>query len=198
MRPFPSETSPPLVERFDAALASERGQQLLKANVVILQCVTEYPAAIADANLRAMNTIAREFDLPVGYSDHTLGLSASLAAVALGATMIEKHFTLDSTLPGPDHRASLEPADLKKLVSGIRDVEASLGDGKKVPVAAELKNVAIARRSLVAARDIRKGELFIEENIAVKRPGTGKSPMDYWLKLGVPASCDYGKDELLD
>jgi N-acetylneuraminate synthase len=192
------ETAPPSIERFNAAQASERGQQLLKANVIVLQCVTEYPAPIVDANLRAMKTIASEFQLSVGYSDHTLGLSASLAAVALGATMIEKHFTLDSTLPGPDHRASLEPADLKTLVIGIRDVEASLGDGQKVPTAAELKNVAVARKSLAAARPVRKGDIFTPDAIAIKRPGSGRSPMDYWTVLGTAATRDYRPDELIE
>ncbi len=192
------EKAPPSAGRFDAALASEQGQRLLKTKVVILQCVTEYPAPIADANLRAMNTIANEFGLPVGYSDHTLGMSASLAAVALGATMIEKHFTLDSSMPGPDHRASLEPDDFKNLVRGIREVEASLGDGRKVPVAAELKNMAVARKSLAAARPIKKGEAFTPDALTIKRPGTGRSPIEYWSLLGTTAERDYRPDEMIE
>ena len=192
------EDAAPSVQSFDAALKSSRAQDLLKENVVILQCVTEYPASIADANLRAMGTISREFRLPVGYSDHTLGMSASLAAVALGAMVIEKHFTLDCRLPGPDHRASLEPGHLKNLVRCIREVGESLGDGRKVPAPAELRNLPVARKSLAAARAIRKGEIFTAENISIKRPGTGRSPIDYWAVLGSPASRDYKPDDLIE
>ena len=143
---------------------------------VLLHCVSNYPADPADVNLRAMHTMATAFQVPVGYSDHTLGLEASLAAVALGACVIEKHFTLDRKLPGPDHAASLEPHELKQLVSGIRIIEQCLGTGRKTPAASELSTAAVARRSLVAAADLPEGTLLDEAHIAIKRPGTGLPP----------------------
>jgi len=144
---------------------------------VLLHCVSNYPADPADVNLRAMNTLATAFGMPVGYSDHTLGIELAIAAVALGACVIEKHFTLDRNLPGPDHRASLEPDELRALVHGIRIVEAALGHGRKEPVASEANTAAVARRSLVAARDIEPGAVLTEELIALRRPGTGLPPM---------------------
>ncbi len=143
---------------------------------VLLHCVSNYPADPRDVNLRAMDTLAAAFQVPVGYSDHTLGLEASLAAVARGACVIEKHFTLDRSLPGPDHAASLEPRELKQLVSGIRIIEQCLGTGRKTPAASELGTAAVARRSLVAAVDLPEGLLLDEAHIAVKRPGTGLPP----------------------
>lgn len=144
--------------------------------VILLHCVSNYPADPADANLRAMETMATKFGLPVGYSDHTPGVEVALAAVALGACVIEKHFTLDRDLPGPDHRASLEPDELGALVLAIRIVEAALGDGEKQPAASEVDTAAVARKSLVASRDIPPGTALTEDLIAVKRPGTGLSP----------------------
>jgi sialic acid synthase SpsE len=135
--------------------------------------------------------------LPVGLSDHTPGIHVTVAAVALGAVVIEKHLTLDRNLPGPDHRASLEPDEFRQLVTAVRQVEAALGDGTKAPARGELVNAPVARRSLVAARDIRRGEIFTSENVAVKRPGTGASPMRYWEWLGKVAERDYKKDQLL-
>ncbi|MDP6081692.1 MAG: N-acetylneuraminate synthase [Arenicellales bacterium] len=143
---------------------------------VLLHCVSNYPANPVDANLRAMRTMAMSFGAPVGFSDHTLGIEVAVAAVALGACVIEKHFTLDRSLPGPDHRASLEPAELTALVRGIRTVEAALGDGRKEPTASEANTAAIARKSLVAAREILAGSVLTEEMIAIKRPGTGLKP----------------------
>ena len=143
---------------------------------VLLHCVSNYPAEPADINLRAMQTMATAFGVPVGYSDHTLGIEVALAAVALGACVIEKHFTLDRSLPGPDHRASLEPNELAELVRGIRTVEAALGHGRKEPAASEANTAAVARRSLVAARDIPAGVVLTEEMIASRRPGTGLPP----------------------
>lgn len=143
---------------------------------VLLHCVSNYPADPADTNLRAMNTMATAFGLPVGYSDHTLGLEISLAAVALGACVIEKHITLDRSMPGPDHNASLEPDELAALVKGIRIVEAALGDGRKEPAASEANTAAVARKSLVAAKDVPAGTTLTEELIAIKRPGTGLPP----------------------
>lgn len=144
--------------------------------LVLLHCVSNYPADPADVNLRAMHTLAAAFGVPVGYSDHTLGIEVAIAAVALGACVIEKHFTLDCSLPGPDHRASLEPDELAALVRGIRTIEAALGHGRKEPAASEANTVAVARRSLVAARDIPAGTVLAEEMIAIKRPGTGLPP----------------------
>lgn len=144
--------------------------------VILLHCVSNYPAAAADVNLRAMSTMAREFELPVGYSDHTSGVEVALAAVALGACVIEKHFTLDRNLPGPDHKASLEPDELIALVSGIRMVKDALGDGRKQPAASEMDTARVARKSIVAARDIHPGEVLTRESIAIKRPGTGLLP----------------------
>jgi sialic acid synthase SpsE len=144
--------------------------------MVLLQCVSNYPADPADANLRAMLTMQREFEVPVGYSDHTLGIEVALAAVALGACVIEKHFTLDRNLPGPDHRASSDPAELAALVRGVRKVESAMGSGRKEPAASESDTAAVARRSLVAEIDIAPGTMLTPDMIGVKRPGTGLPP----------------------
>lgn len=183
---------------FEVAYGSEEGQRALAQHVTLLHCVTQYPAPPEAINLRAMDTLAAAFGLPVGYSDHTLGIEVSVAAVARGAAVIEKHFTLDRTLPGPDHAASLEPGELKQLVASIRNVERALGSTIKKPVAQELGNRPIARRSVVAARPIRRGEPLTAEALTVKRPGTGISPMDYWSLLGRPASRDYAADDLIE
>ena len=148
-------------------------QQAGNQNVVLLQCTSNYPANPADVNLRAMLTMCNAFNLPVGYSDHTPGIEVPLAAVAIGACVIEKHFTLDRNLPGPDHRASLEPPDLAAMVRGIRTVEAALGDGLKVPAESEANTASVARKSLVAGRDLPAGTVLIEDMMALKRPGTG-------------------------
>ena len=166
--------------------------------ITVLHCNTEYPTPFADVNLRAMLTIRDEFGVAVGYSDHTNGLEVSIAAVALGASVIEKHFTLDRRLPGPDHAASLEPAELKALVAAIRNTEAAIGDGVKRPSASEARNRDVARKSLVAARPIRAGEAFNEENLAIKRPGTGLSPMRWDEVLGRKAPRDFAADELIE
>lgn len=144
--------------------------------LILLHCVSSYPAAPQDVNLRAIETMARTFELPIGFSDHTQGIEIALAAVALGACVIEKHLTLDRNLPGPDHRASLEPQEMKALVQGIRKVEASLGHGRKEPAASEANTARVVRKSLVAARDIPAGSVLTEELIAIKRPGTGLAP----------------------
>jgi N,N'-diacetyllegionaminate synthase len=154
-------------------IIEETGHQ----DVILLHCVSNYPADPVDANLRAMETMAAAFGFPVGYSDHTLGIEVALAAVALGARVIEKHFTLDRTLPGPDHQASLEPDELKKLVQGIRIVEMALGHGRKEPVPSEADTAAVARKSLVAAEDIPAGTILTERLIVAKRPGTGLPPV---------------------
>lgn len=181
-----------------AAYRSERGQTLLRERVTLLQCTTEYPAPPEDANLRAMQTMRAAFGLPVGYSDHTLGLEIAVAAVALGAVVLEKHFTLDCNMPGPDHVASVEPAQLAQLVRVIRNTERSLGSGVKIPAASELKNTPIARKSLTAACDIRAGERFTEQNLTTKRPGTGISATRYFEYLDRVATHDYAADDLID
>lgn len=152
--------------------------------LTLLHCTTEYPAPYAEVNLRAMETLRRSFGTAVGYSDHTPGIEVSVAAVALGATVIEKHFTLDRNLPGPDHRASLEPAELQALVEAVRHVEAALGDGRKVVTPSEAANREVARKSIVAARDIAAGELLTADNLTVQRPGTGLSPMTWERLIG--------------
>jgi N,N'-diacetyllegionaminate synthase len=153
-------------------------------SVVLLHCVSNYPAVPSSVNLRAMKTLEQGFDVPVGYSDHTEGISVPLGAVALGACIVEKHFTLDRKLPGPDHRASLEPKELAALVQGVRDVQSALGDGVKKPVAEELSTAAVARRSLVAACDLQAGTVLTENMVAIRRPGTGLPPADLARILG--------------
>jgi len=174
------------------------GQAALRARVTLLHCTTEYPAPVETVNLRAMQTMREAFGLPVGYSDHTLGNSVPLAAVALGATVVEKHFTLDRGMEGPDHRASLEPAELVNLVNGIRAVETALGNPRKIPSAAEIPNIPVARRSLVATRAIGRGERFDTTNLGAKRPGTGISAMRYSEWLGRTAYRDYEEDALIE
>ena len=169
-----------------------------RRNITVLHCNTEYPTPLEDVNLLAMRTIGEAFpENNIGYSDHTLGVEVPIAAAALGATVIEKHFTLDRNMEGPDHKASLEPDELKAMVCAIRNIEKALGNGIKKPSPSELKNKPIARRSIVAAKDIFKGEAFSEENLAVKRPGTGVSPMRWDEIVGKCASKDYKKDDLI-
>lgn len=187
----------PSLEAFKSAYALPAGRALLKRNVVLLHCTTQYPAPVAEVNLRAMVEMREYFDLEVGYSDHTQGFAVPIAAAALGAPVIEKHFTLDNDLPGPDHRASLEPHDLAAMVDGIRRASLALGSPDKKPVASELANLSVARRSLVAARKIRKGEVFDMSMIAAKRPGTGLSPMEAFNLVGTIALRDYEPDEMI-
>jgi N,N'-diacetyllegionaminate synthase len=168
---------------------------IAKENITILHCNTEYPTPMKDVNLSAMLTIEKELGVDVGYSDHTLGIEIPTAAVALGAKVIEKHFTIDRNLEGPDHAASLEPEELKAMVKAIRNIELAMGNGVKEPSESEKKNISVARKSIVAKRDIRKGELFSDENITVKRPGTGISPMKWNEVLGQMASHNYQIDE---
>ncbi len=171
----------------------------LKPEVVsLLHCNTEYPTPFEDVNLKAMLTLKKEFGVRVGYSDHTKGIEVPIAAVAMGAEIIEKHFTLDRTLPGPDHVASLEPDELKAMVDAIRNIEKAIGDGQKTVSASERKNIVIARRSIVAASNIKKGDLFSEENLTIKRPGNGISPMRWDEVLGTPAIRDFKEDELIE
>lgn len=169
-----------------------------KEDITILHCNTEYPTPYEDVNLLAMLTIKEAFKVKVGYSDHTLEIEVPIAAVALGASVIEKHFTLDKNMEGPDHKASLEPHELKAMIDAIRNIEKSLGDGIKKPSKSELKNKDIARKSIVAKREIKKGEIFTEDNITVKRPGNGISPMRWYEVLGKVALKDYKEDELIE
>ncbi|WP_290142515.1 N-acetylneuraminate synthase [Paramuribaculum intestinale] len=166
--------------------------------ITLLHCNTEYPTPYTDVNLRAMLTLRDAIGCRVGYSDHTLGIEVPVAAVAMGAEMIEKHFTLDKTLPGPDHVASLEPAELKAMVSAIRHTEAALGSGRKDVSPSERKNIAIARKSIIAARPISKGERFSHDNLTVKRPGNGISPMLWDTVVGLEAPRDFEPDELIE
>ena len=169
-----------------------------RSQITVLHCNTEYPTPMEDVNLRAMLAIRDAFGVSVGYSDHTLGIEVSIAAVAMGATVIEKHFTLDRNLPGPDHKASLEPEELKAMVQAIRNIKKALGNGIKRPSPIETKNKAIVRKSLVAANAIKAGECFNEFNLTVKRPGTGLSPMSWDEVLGRTAIRDFAPDELIE
>lgn len=169
-----------------------------KDQITVLHCHTNYPTAMEDVNLRAMVKMGEELEVHVGYSDHTLGIEVSIAAVALGAEVIEKHFTLDRNMPGPDHKASLEPNDLAAMVHGIRNIEKALGDGLKRPTARELEIALIARKSIVAARGITAGEVFTEENLTTKRPGTGIIPMDWDRVLGQKSPRNFKVDELIE
>lgn len=166
--------------------------------ITVLHCTTEYPTPFGDVNLKAMHTIQNEFGVPVGYSDHTKGIEIAIAAVAMGATVIEKHFTLDRNMEGPDHKASLEPDEFKAMVSAIRNVEVAIGTGEKKPAESEKKNMSIARKSIIAKRNIFKGELFTEENLTVKRPGNGISPMKWFEVIGQEASRNFEEDELIE
>lgn len=169
-----------------------------KDNITILHCNTEYPTPMQDVNLKAMLQIQEVFGTQIGYSDHTLGIEVPIAAVALGARVIEKHFTLDKTMPGPDHKASLDPKELKTMVSAIRNIEKAIsGSGFKEVSPSEQKNIAIARKSIIALRNIQKGEIFSEENIGTKRPGTGISPMKWDEIIGKKASKFFQEDELI-
>ncbi len=188
----------PVPGDFERAFAADAGQQALRERVTLMHCTTEYPAPVGDVNLRALDTLAAAFRLPVGFSDHTQGIHVSLAAVARGARVVEKHFTSDRTLPGPDHGASLEPDELRALVRQARDIEAALGDGVKRPAPSEWKNLCVVRKSLVAASAIRVGDTFSPDNVACKRPGGGLSPFRYWETLGKVAGRSYEPDELLD
>jgi N,N'-diacetyllegionaminate synthase len=182
----------------EAALAVVEQSGTPRNRITVLHCTTEYPAPMADVNLRAMLSMKAALGVEVGYSDHTQGIEIPVAAVALGARVIEKHFTLDRTLPGPDHQASLEPHELKAMVDAIRNVEVALGDGVKRPSPSELKNKPIARKSLVAIRAIRAGESFSADNIGTKRPGTGISPMRWDEVIGRIALRDFYVDELIE
>lgn len=166
-------------------------------DIIVLHCNTQYPTPYSDVNLKAMNTIGERFGVRTGYSDHTRGIEIPIAAVAMGAEVVEKHFTLDRNLPGPDHKASLEPDELAAMVSAIRNVEQAMGSADKHVSESERPNMTVARKSIVASRDIRKGEILSEKNMTVKRPGNGISPMMWDKVAGSPAEADFGYDELI-
>jgi N,N'-diacetyllegionaminate synthase len=169
-----------------------------RTKITVLHCTTEYPTPMAEVNLRAMQNIGAAFGVSVGYSDHTPGIEVAIAAVALGATVIEKHFTLDRDLPGPDHKASLEPEELKAMVAAIRNIEVALGDGIKRLTPSEAKNKPVVRKSIVAAVEIRKGQIFTADSLTAKRPGTGVSPMRWDEVIGRAAPRDFAADELIE
>ena len=168
-----------------------------RENIAILHCTTNYPCPYKEANLKAMLTLKEAFKLTVGYSDHTLGIEVPIAAVAMGARIIEKHFTLDKKLPGPDHKASLEPGELKEMVKAIKNIEVALGDGIKKPNKSEIEIMKVVRKSIVASKSIKKGEIFTKTNITIKRPGTGISPMRWDEVIGEKANRDFKDDELI-
>ncbi len=183
----------------EAAINVFLAEDISKDDITILHCNTEYPTPMNDVNLRAMLSIQHEFETEIGYSDHTLGIEVPIAAVALGASVIEKHFTLDNTMEGPDHAASLEPQQLKEMVKAIRNIEQAIsGDGLKKPSASEMKNIEIARKSIVASTSISEGEIFTQENLTIKRPGTGISPMEWDEVIGKVASKNYSTDDLIE
>jgi N,N'-diacetyllegionaminate synthase len=197
-RPLILSTGMASLQEIAAALGVLEGAGTARERITVLHCNTEYPTPMADVNLRAMLTIGETFGVPVGYSDHTPGIEVAIAAVALGATVIEKHLTLDRQMPGPDHKASLEPAQFAAMVAAIRNIERALGDGRKRPSASESKNISAVRKSLVASRSIAKGQLFTEDNVAIKRPGTGLSPMRWDEVLGQRAPRDFSADEMIE
>ncbi len=192
-----NKKNPKNIEECFKVYNTVEGQNILREKVSLLHCTTEYPAPFEEVNLRCIQTLKNAFNLSVGFSDHTPGISAAVAATALGAEIIEKHFTLDKNLPGPDHKASLEPSELNQMVAEIRKIEKALGDGVKRPSKSEEINLPIVRRSLTARQKIKKGELFTEENLTVKRPATGISPLYYYETLGKTASRDYAEDDLI-
>lgn len=188
----------PSIEAFEEAYASQEGQKALKEKVTILHCTTEYPAPIEEVNLKAINTLKKTFGLRTGYSDHTKGNHIAIAAVALGASVLEKHFTIDRLMEGPDHKSSLEPNQLSDLVKNIRDIEQVLGDGIKRATISECRNKITARKSLVALKDISEGEKYNKESIGIKRPGNGVSPKEYWNYLNKTAPRNYIEGEIIE
>ncbi|SCX02839.1 N-acetylneuraminate synthase [Lachnospiraceae bacterium YSD2013] len=184
------------LDEIDEALAVLR--KYGTEEITILHCTTNYPTPMTDVNLRAMETLCNRYKCDVGYSDHTNGIEIPVAAVALGAKVIEKHFTLDRNMEGPDHKASLEPNELAEMVRAIRNVEVAMGDGVKRPTESEKKNIEVARKSIVASKNIKAGELFSEDNITTKRPGTGVSPMRWLEVIGKKAKRDFNEDELIE
>lgn len=196
-KPIAMSTGMATLDEIGAALCVLDEAGTPRTAITVLHCTTNYPVAMAEVNLRAMLTIRDTFGVAVGYSDHTEGIEIAVGAVALGASLIEKHFTLDRTLPGPDHKASLEPSELKALVTAVRNVKTALGDGVKRPTVSELQNMVVVRKSLVATQPIKAGELFTRENLGVKRPGNGISPMRLEELVGRRANRSYMIDEVI-
>ncbi|MEP0069636.1 N-acetylneuraminate synthase [Pyruvatibacter sp.] len=188
----------PCAAAFEAAYASQQGRDALWDRVTVLHCTTDYPTPPEAVNMNAMATMGRALGVQTGYSDHTAGLAIPVLAVGQGAMLIEKHFTLDRGMPGPDHKASLEPDDLASMIAMIREAQVALGSSVKAPGEAERKNIIVARKSLVAAQPIAAGDVFTEDNLTVKRPGNGRAPMDFWALLGTPAGRAYDIDEAVE
>ena len=197
-RPVIVSTGMATLDEIEAALAILEQAGTPRNRITVLHCTTEYPTPMTDVNLHAMLTIRDTLGVAVGYSDHTKGIEVAIGAVALGATVIEKHFTLDRNLPGPDHKASLEPAELKTMVAAIRNIEIALGDGIKRLTPSEAKNKPVARKSLVASQSIKAGDVFSAQNLTAKRPGTGISPMRWDEVIGRAAPRDFSADELIE
>ena len=197
-RPVVMSTGMCEIHEIREALKVLCGNGLTMDQISLLHCNTEYPTPMKDVNLRAMNDLSKEFGIMIGYSDHTNGIEVPIAAVAMGAQIIEKHFTLDKNMEGPDHRASLEPQELKTMVDSIRNIELALGDGQKHVSDSERKNIAIARKSIIAAHDIKAGEVLTEENLTVKRPGNGISPMKWNEVIGQTAKRNFKEDQLIE
>ena len=187
----------PSRKAFKVAYSSAEGQALLREKVTLLHCTSEYPAPLNDINLEAIKSLSSLFNINVGYSDHSEGILIPIAATAIGATIIEKHFTLDKSFSGPDHSASLSPNELSDMVSAIRSIGIAMGNGLKHPRQSELKNIGIARKSIFALKHISIGEKFTESNIAVKRPGNGRSPMNYWDLIGKPSKNNYSEHAVI-
>ncbi len=194
IEPLKSKPNKDILNRI---IKSKEFKKVIKDNVTLLHCTTEYPAPYSSVNLKAMNALRNYFGTKVGYSDHTKGTVISIAAASLGASIIEKHITLSRNFSGPDHLSSIEPSELIELVKNIRIIETSIGNGEKILQKCELKNKIIARKSLFAHKDIKKGEIFSQENIIAKRPGNGVTPMDYWDLIGTKTSKDYSFGDLL-
>ncbi|EMF80423.1 N-acetylneuraminate synthase [Leptospira weilii serovar Topaz str. LT2116] len=197
-KPIILSTGMSTLSEIESAILVLEGSGTKRDDITVLHCNTEYPTPFDDVNLFAMSSIRESFKVKVGYSDHTPGIEVSIAAVALGASVIEKHFTLDKSLPGPDHKASLEPSELKVMVQSIRNIEQSLGDGIKRPSKSESKNIVIARKSIVASSRIKAGEFFTFNNLTTKRPGSGISPMRLNEVIGLKAKRDFSEDELIE
>lgn len=193
-----SEKGEPSAEGFRRAFADPAARATLARKITLLHCTSDYPAKLDDINLRAMDTLAERFGIPVGYSDHSVGIAVSIAAAARGARVIEKHFTLDRTLPGPDHKASIETLEFKQMVDAIRAVSRSLGEAAKAPTTAELSTRKVARKAIVAARPISSGEAFSLDNLTVKRAGDGIAPIRLWEVVGRKASRAYAADEAIE
>ncbi|MGE7999186.1 N-acetylneuraminate synthase [Lysinibacillus sp. NPDC093190] len=195
---FARPLEPVVLEQVHSFYRTEEAKEVLKKYVTLLHCTTQYPAPIESINLKAMIEMKKVFQLPIGLSDHSEGIHIPIAAVSMGATVVEKHFTLDKTLEGPDHVASLNPNELKAMIKSIREVEQALGDGIKSPTTIELQNRIPARKSLIAKKSIQAGEEFSTSNLTTKRPGDGIKPSKYWSYIGQIASKSYDEDDLID